>query len=96
MECEDWEVSESWGLVGGIVAGGGACPYKAPAAVRCTQYPLGRAQVKRYGVKEENGRKAFGCVAMRGRCLRVGMDNAEVQSLRKQKAWGRGKEEPTQ
>lgn len=47
MECEAREVSESWGLVGGIVTGGGAWPYKARAAVRCTQYPLAKGMGER-------------------------------------------------
>lgn len=96
MECEAWEASASWGLVGGIVTGGGACPYKARAIVRCARYPPGRGWERRSRVREENGRRASECVERRGRCLRVGMEYAEVQSLRKQKAWGRGKEEPTQ
>lgn len=96
MECAAREVSESWGLVGGIVTGGGACPYKARAAVRCTQYPLGRAGVRGSRAREENGRRAPQGVGRRGRCLRAGTDTAPVQSRRKQKAWGRGEEEPTQ
>lgn len=36
MESEAWEV-ENRGLVGGVEAGGGACPQKARASIRCTQ-----------------------------------------------------------
>lgn len=49
---------ESRDLVGGVGAGGGACPLKARATVRCTQYPLDRGWMSNSPAREENEAKA--------------------------------------
>lgn len=57
MECAAREVSGSWGPVGGIVTGGGACPYKARSGAP-NWPPPGRGWVRGSRAREENGRRA--------------------------------------
>lgn len=45
-------------MVGGVGAGGGACPLKARATVRCTQYPLDQGWMSNSPAREENEAKA--------------------------------------
>lgn len=89
MECEASEV-ERRNLVGGVGAGGGACPLKARDTVRCTQYPLDWELMSNSPAREENGATGVQCVERRERWSGAGMDNVEVQSLRKEKNWGGG------